>query len=95
MQTLNFKWDATWKEPLMRTEWRCLQKVNIELPDDPEAYSRTYNLRRQNWKERGRPICIAQQYNSQDTGVTKKSTDRLVDKEELLHAQMDSELVIK
>ena len=35
MHTLHFKWDVTWKEPLMRTEWRCLKKVNIELPYDP------------------------------------------------------------
>ena len=34
MHTLNFKWDVTWKEPLMRTEWRCLKNVNIELPYD-------------------------------------------------------------
>ena len=35
MHTLNFKWDVTWKEPLMRTEWSCLKNVNIELPYDP------------------------------------------------------------
>ena len=35
MQTLNFKWDVTWKEPLKRTERRCLSKVNAELPHDP------------------------------------------------------------
>ena len=35
MHTLNFKWDVTWKEPLMRTEWRCLKNVNIELPYNP------------------------------------------------------------
>ena len=34
MHTLNFKWVVTWKEPLMRTEWRCLENVNIELPYD-------------------------------------------------------------
>ena len=34
MHTLNFKWDETCKEPLMRTEWRCLKNVNIELPYD-------------------------------------------------------------
>ena len=35
MHSLNFKWDVSWKEPLMRTEWRGLSKVNIELPYDP------------------------------------------------------------
>ena len=35
MHTLNFKWNVTWKEPLMRTEWSCLKNVNIELPYDP------------------------------------------------------------
>ena len=35
MHTLNFKWDVTWKEPLMRTEWRCLKNVKIELSYHP------------------------------------------------------------
>ena len=35
MHTLNFKWDVTWKEPLMRTEWWCLKKLKIEVPCDP------------------------------------------------------------
>ena len=35
MHTLNFKGDVTWKGPRMRTEWRCLKKVNIELPYHP------------------------------------------------------------
>ena len=35
MHTLNIKGDITWKGPRMRTEWRCLKKVNIELPYDP------------------------------------------------------------
>ena len=40
-------------------------------------------------------MCIAQYYNSQDMEVTKKSTDRWVDKEELLHVQMEYSLVKK
>ena len=54
-----------------------------------QAHSWTYNPRRQNWKETGRKICTAQYYNSQDTEVTKKSTNRWVDKEDLLHVQME------
>ena len=23
---------GTWEEPLMKTQWRCFEKVNIELP---------------------------------------------------------------
>ena len=34
MHTLNFKWDVTWKEPLMRTELWCIEKVNPEIPYD-------------------------------------------------------------
>ena len=60
-----------------------------------QAHSSTYNLRRENWKDTGRQICIAQYYNSQDMEVTKKSTDRWVDKEELLPVEMEYELVKK
>ena len=60
-----------------------------------QAHSSTYNLRRENWKDTGRQICIAQYYNSQDMEVTTKSTNRWVDKEELLHVQMEYSLVKK
>ena len=54
-----------------------------------QAHSCTYNLRRQNWKDTGRQICIAQYYKSQDMEVSKKSTNRWVDQEELLHVEME------
>ena len=60
-----------------------------------QTYSWTYKLRRQNWKDTATQICIAHYYNSQDMEVTKKSTDRWVDKEELLPVQMEYELVKK
>ena len=75
MHTLNFKGDVTWKGPGMRTEWRCLKKVNIELPYDPAGPLLDYNLT-ENWKDTGRQICIAQYDNSQDMEVAKKSTKR-------------------
>ena len=37
-----------------------------------QAHSWTYNLRRQNRKDTGRQICIAQYYHSQDMEGTKK-----------------------
>ena len=53
------------------------------------AHSWTCNLRRQNWKDTGRQICTAQYYNSQDMEGTKKSSNRWVDKEELLQVEME------
>ena len=54
-----------------------------------QAHSWAYNLRRQNWKDTGRQICTAHYYNSQDMEVNKKSTNRWVDIEELLHVEME------
>ena len=60
-----------------------------------QAHSSTNNLRRENWKDTGRQICIAQYDKSQDMEVTQKSTNRWVDKEQLLHVQMEYSLVKK
>ena len=60
-----------------------------------QAPSWTYNLWRQNWKDTGRQNCTAQYYNSQDMEVTKKSTNRWGDKEELLHVEMKYYSAIK
>ena len=54
-----------------------------------QAHSWTYNLRTQNWKDTDRQMCTAQYYNSQDMEVTKKSTKRWADKEEVLHVKME------
>ena len=60
-----------------------------------QANSWTYNLRRQNWKDTGRQTSITKYYNSQDMEVTKKSTNRWVDKEELFSVQTEYSLVRK
>ena len=60
-----------------------------------QGHASTYNLRRENWKDTGRQIYIAQYDKSQDMEVTQKSTNRWVDKEELLHVKMKYSLVKK
>ena len=44
-----------------------------------QAHSSTYNLRRENWKDTGRQICIAQYDKSQDMEEIKKEIKKYLE----------------
>ena len=52
-------WECKLVQPLWRTVWRQLKKVEIELPYDPASYWWAYSPRKPELKEMCTPIFIA------------------------------------
>ena len=65
-------WECKLVQPLWRTEWRFLKKLEIELPYDPAIHCWAYTLRKPELKETRVPQCSHRStvYNSQDMEAT-------------------------
>ena len=53
-------WDCKLVQPLQRTVWRFLKKLEIELPYDPATQCWAYALRKPELKETRVPQCSSQ-----------------------------------
>ena len=53
-------WECKLVQPLWRTVWRFLKKLEIELPYDPESHCWAYTLRKPELKETHVPQCSSQ-----------------------------------
>ena len=53
-------WECKLVQPLWRTVWRFLKKLEIELPYDPASHCWTYTLRKPELKETCVPQCSSQ-----------------------------------
>ena len=53
-------WEYKLVQPLWRTVWRFLKKLEIELPYDPESHCWAYTLRKPELKETHVPQCSSQ-----------------------------------
>ena len=53
-------WECKLVQPLWRTVWRFLKKLEIELPYDPQSHCWAYTLRKPELKETCVPQCSSQ-----------------------------------
>ena len=53
-------WECKLVQPLWRTVWRFLKKLEIELPYNPTSHYWAYTLRKPELKERCAPQCSSQ-----------------------------------
>ena len=79
-------WECKLVEPLRRTVWRFLKKLEIELPCDPAIlilgiHTKETRIERNTYT----PMFIAALYNSQDMEATQMSIGRQMDKEAVVH----------
>ena len=57
---LHYWWECKLIQPLWRTVWRFLKKLEIELPYDQQAHCWAYTLRKPELKETCVPQCSSQ-----------------------------------
>ena len=57
---LHYWWECKLVQPLWRTVWRFLQKLQIELPYDQQSHCWAYTLRKPELKETHVPQCSSQ-----------------------------------
>ena len=77
-------WDCILVQPLWKTVWRFLRKLNIELPFDP-AIPLLSKENRDSQRHMYSDVHCCTIYNSQDMETTSMSIDRGVDQEEVVH----------
>ena len=78
-------WECKLVQPLWRTVWRFLKKLEIELPYDPAIAGHTHRGN-QNRKRHVYPdVHRSTVYNSQDMEATLMSISRRMDKKALVH----------
>ena len=79
-------WECKLAQPLWRTVWRFLKKLELELPYDPAIPLLGIHWGNQNWKRHVYPnVHHSTVYNSQDMEATKTSISRWMDKKAVVH----------
>ena len=78
-------WECKLVEPLQRTVWRFLKKLEIELPYNPAISLDIHTKETRTERNTYTPMFIAALYNSQDMEATQMSIGRQMDKEAVVH----------
>ena len=79
-------WECKLVQPLWRTVWRFLKKLEIKLPYDPAIPLLGTQQGNQNWKRHVYPsVHCSTVYNSQDVEATLMSIGRQMDKKAVVH----------
>ena len=83
---LHFWWECKLVQPLWRTVWRFLKKLEIELPQDPEIPQLGIHTKETRTERYIYPnVHRSTVYNSQDMETTQMSIGRRVDKKAMVH----------
>ena len=79
-------WECKLEQPLWRTVWRFLKKLEIELPYDPAIPLQGLHTKGTRTERYTYPsVHCSTVYNSQDMEATQMSIGRQMDKEVLVH----------